>query len=97
MTKYYWKVSTTVAGYSYEADLHCIDCTQRRLWSGGFSIENRPDAEGGIDENGIPYRAADREGNLVHPIFEGDECATDQEGDPISDICGDCREIIRDP
>lgn len=65
-----------VIAYAYEADHHCIDCTRERF---GGSAE--------ADQNGVPIRARDNEGNPVHPVFDTDEQFLDL-------VCGDCGEVI---
>ena len=52
-----------VIGYTYEAAIHCVDCTKIRFQS----------SDGNIDENGISEEATDNEGNPVHAVSEGAE------------------------
>lgn len=54
----------TVIAYTYEADVHCMECTIRRF---------------GILEL-LACEAKDSEGNPVHPVFSTDEIAEPQEG-----------------
>jgi hypothetical protein len=75
-----------VIAYTYEADIHCIDCTRKRYESGGF--------------NGI-YDSLDNEGNLIHPLFDTDEWQELDESfiaeNPIQYLaCGDCHEVIEE-
>lgn len=70
-----------VIGYSFEADMHCVECTLARNRERPFSLDDPLGFGKGCDENGLPYAATDSEGNAVHPVFstdEGEEC------------CGDC-------
>lgn len=73
-----------VQGYTFEADLHCVECTQRRNTEKPFDLRpsDWPDYSPGNDENGLPYAAEDREGNLIHPVFSIDEMSDNH--------CGDC-------
>lgn len=48
-----------IIGWSYEADIHCYDCAQKRF---GVALDMT-----------APKSAVDNEGNLVHPIFSTDE------------------------
>jgi hypothetical protein len=79
-----------ILAYTYEADTHCIDCTQVRYH--GSELED-------TDINGIGFEQADSEGNLVHALFSYDEW---QEYDPayLAEnptqylACGNCHEVI---
>lgn len=75
-----------VIAYSYDADIHCIGCTQGRLANSGFKfpVNDRR------DEHLIPENAVDSEGNKIHPIF-----STDENSDGL--YCGDCHEEIEAP
>ena len=70
--------------YTYEADIHCIDCTNKRYESNGFNGK---------------YNALDNEGNLVHPLFSTDEWQ-EYDSSFLSEnptqylVCGDCHTII---
>lgn len=86
---YYGRHATTVIGYTYEADCHCIACTVKRHAAGGFKVDlQHPHAQPGDDANGVPYAAQDREGNLVHPIL------ADSEPGDAGDYCGECGDEI---
>ena len=91
-----------ITAYTYEADVHCIDCTtrnkkfQRTLcihYIQGIPCTNCRDS------NGLLYEQKDNDGNLVHPLFSTDEW---QELDPsfLEDnptqylACGDCHKTI---
>lgn len=52
--------ATDVVGYSYDAALHCVKCAEDRFAPG-------PDDS--------PSDYTDREGNEVHPIFNGPDAA----------------------
>lgn len=73
-----------ITAYTFEADLHCIDCTLTRHTRKPFALRpaDWPDYQRGKDENGLPYAAQDIEGNLVHPLFSTDEMSDNH--------CGDC-------
>lgn len=62
---------TRVVAYTYEADFHCIACTRQRF--GKHRLAHMPSAPHDYDNNGIDYKQADREGNLVHPVFGSDQ------------------------
>lgn len=81
-----WREDNTmrITGYTFEADLHCVECTLARHNRKPFHLRPKdwPDYIPGKDENGLPYAAQDREGNLVHPVFSTDEMSGNH--------CGDC-------
>lgn len=75
----------TIVGYTYEADVHCPECTHKRF---GPQYANCWHPR---DEHGLPDYAArdekamrDREGNAVRPVFTWDE-----RGESLTH-CGDC-------
>jgi hypothetical protein len=97
-----------IIAYTYEADYHCIDCTQTRfLWAW-----NNPELTckltehchwishtHEVDYHGIGYEVSDNEGNLVNPVFNTDEWQELDEGfieeNPTQFMaCGDCHEVI---
>ena len=59
MQKVPWVHVTTIVGYAYEADLHCLACTAQRF---------------GLDLQALQadFETTDGEGNPVHPVFAGD-------------------------
>jgi len=60
-----------IIGYTYEADYHCVDCTENRF---------------GQDDLGYAF-TVDNEDNLVHPIFSIDEIDSDAVcGDCLKEI-----------
>lgn len=68
----YWKhlyKSYSVLGYTYEAAIHCPECTVDRF---GEAVTQH-----GIDDSPV----TDNEGNIVHPLFadqaEPDEYCSD--------------------
>ena len=80
----------TVIAYTYEADTHCIDCTQVRFH--GSELKD-------TDSNGIGFEQADSLGDLVHALFSTDEWqeydeAFLAENPPQYLACGDCFEVI---
>ena len=81
-----------IMAYTYEADYHCPSCTRTRFhWTNkayGYDM-------GLLDSWGIPDSATDREGNLIHPVFNTDEWQelSDwyvEENPTQRLICGDC-------
>ena len=99
-----------ITAYTYEADVHCIDCTQTRfLWAWNNPELNCKLPEHShlighsheVDDNGIGYEVLDREGNTVHPLFSTDEWQELDESFlldyPIQYlVCGDCHEVIEE-
>lgn len=75
-----------IIGYTYEADMHCPDCTAR-AWAAGRLKSGLPGAK--LDEHTLPMDMIDREGNTVRPIFITDELAA-------AEHCGDCRAKLID-
>lgn len=71
-----------IRAYCYEAAMHCISCTQTRVFC---TNDQHPHASkpGSLDQHGVPHNAVDREGNLVHPVFSIDELGPDER-------CDDC-------
>ena len=68
-----------VIAYTYEADVHCPTCAANRFAHSSVSgLE--------LDEHGIWYGHTDREGNLIHPVFDIDEHDFTH--------CGDCHEEL---
>lgn len=77
-----------IIAYTYEADVHCPACTKqaaRRL----TLDHTHPEAVGfsDLDSHGIEYDTIDREGNLIHPVFDIDEHGFTH--------CGDCHEELK--
>jgi hypothetical protein len=66
-----YRKSFEIVGYTYEADIHCLDCTEKR-----FNVEI-DEYQGFEGEDKIE----DREGNNPHPVFldnlEGEEYCGD--------------------
>jgi hypothetical protein len=91
-----------IIAYTYEADAHCIGCTQKRFSDTGKVYGNENDIatfKSATDENGIWFEAEDSEGNFVHPLFDIDEWmeldAGHVEENPTQYLaCGNCHEII---
>ena len=86
-----------IIAYTYEADYHCIDCTNRRFayYHTGIVREEH------VDWWGIYVDQSDNEGNLVNPIFSTDEWQEFDESflaeNPIQYLaCGDCHEVIEE-
>ena len=76
--------ATTIIGYTYEADTHCVDCTKSRF---AYNWQFDPWDLDNFDKNDVPFSAMDNEGNLVHPIF----CGAEFDYQPN---CAECHEII---
>lgn len=84
-----------VIAYTYNSDVHCLDCTRQDTATGRLIINNsHPHARSGrrgcynsdaigYDENGIACNLQDSEGNLIHPVFDTDEHGFTH--------CGSCR------
>lgn len=75
--------------YSYNADVHCVDCARRRFWE---YIPATP-----FDANGVPEGALDNDGNTIHAVLPTDELPTDLtdgEGGSHTMNCGTCRAVI---
>jgi hypothetical protein len=90
----------TIVAYTYEAGLHCPDCTRARAERGGFALAALPIAgrPGGLDEHGVPLDAIDNEDNPVRPIFSTDEVGQyDETGRYLGAHCDTCGAVIYDP
>ena len=72
-----------VVGYTFDADVHCVDCTEAYVRENNNIGELVDIMEGRIE---FP----DGEGNPIHPIFD-----TDEAGNTPSH-CGDCGAFITD-
>jgi len=77
-----------VVGYTYDAAMHCPDCTKK------YIIEHFPETEKIIDSimggwiESSDYDIVDSENNAIHPAFD-----TDDAGD-TPDHCDDCGAFI---
>jgi|SRR5271165_1629475 len=82
---YYERKGTDIAGYQYDADVHCVGCTFVRFGNsdaGSTALRYGYLTVHGVklDEHAIPCDPSpqDSEGNEIHPIFvsglEGLEC-----------------------
>lgn len=69
-----------IIGYTYDADVHCRDCTHERF---GRQLVSGYDPLSAEDE------PLDSEGNPINPIFDITE-------DPLGGVwtCGDCGEEL---
>ncbi len=99
-----------IIAYTYEADVHCIDCTAQRFAhspANGFSwVEhnNNPVKQRSFGKPGVftSYTGTGAETALDAHLIPLD--ATDKEGNPIHPVfitdehdfthCGDCREEL---
>ncbi len=70
-----------IIGYTYEADIHCVDCAFNEAVVG--SLKRQPPLFVDSDEMGMALDLVDREGNKVRPVYSIDEGAT-------AAYCGDC-------
>ena len=76
-----------IIAYTYEADVHCPACT-RKAAKNMVVDHAHPHGVGfsALDSFGIEYDTVDREGNLIHPVFDTDEHGFTH--------CGDCHSEI---
>ena len=88
--------------YTYEANYHCIECTQKRFSNNGkvYGTENDiAQLKPCTDRNGIWFETIDIDGNFVHPVFTTDEWQELDE-DFVSEnpiqylVCGSCQVIV---
>lgn len=82
---------TRIIAYTYEADYHCIGCTQKRFAPPGTELKR--------DECGVPFLAHDGDKNPVHPVFDTDELPTDlsaHDGGWPAIACGTCQTVIHE-
>lgn len=80
-----------VVGYTYDADQHCVECTEKYV----KEIPIHTYREDKWHNHDMTWKelveeevVTDSEGNPIHPIFD-----TDEAGDS-PDHCGDCGEYI---
>lgn len=80
---------TRIIAYTYDADVHCIDCTRKRhsLWAlqrkyPGIYVKADGDHLVAVDEHGVADYSCDSEGHAIHPVFTTDE--------HDFTYCGDC-------
>ena len=91
-----------IIAYTYDADYHCIKCTNKRFayyHTGDVRFSSANDKSVQVDWWGIYVDQQDSEGNLVHPVFSTDEWQELDESylaeNPTQYLaCGDCHEII---
>lgn len=79
-----------IIGYTFNADYHCVDCTQRAFAPAKRGVK--------VDECGVPFLAHGMDKQPVHPVFDTDELPTDLEdrhGGASVMACRDCGIIIR--
>jgi len=72
-----------VIGYAFEADVHCPACTAQAVAEGRL-VPTADDNPPGTDEHGLPLALQDREGNPIHPVFEGDSWHCGRCGGPLA-------------
>ena len=65
---------TRIVAYTYEADVHCPECTRKRF-AAAYYGQWHPRDEHGLPDYAErdPQAMTDREGNPVHPVFSTDE------------------------
>lgn len=56
---------TQITAYTYEADYHCVQCTQKLRHWGVFEAR---------DEHGVPTDVRERKGSITHPVFSSGSC-----------------------
>ena len=79
----------SILGYTYLADHHCPACTVKARDAGALRLRASA-ATPRADQHGLAATLADREGNLIHPVFASDEPPLDDEGRCLGVQCGDC-------
>ena len=84
-----------IIAYTYEAAVHCPDCTRAAVGAARFLWADDPDAYS--DKHGIPSNACDREGNEVRPVFSTDETRADLpvSGGGCTLSCDTCRSVLK--
>ena len=93
-----------IIAYTYEADHHCIHCTNKRFayyHTNNIRFSDAHDKSVQVDWNGIYVDQQDTEDNLVHPLFSTDEWQVLDESylaeNPTQYLaCGDCHKIIEE-
>ena len=78
-------------GYTYEADMHCADCT--RTAAQRMTLDHKHPYAIGYpckDDRGVEYDLVDSEGHLIHPVFNIDE----NPDWPRAQRCGDCFDVL---
>jgi hypothetical protein len=73
-----------IIAYTYNADIHCPDCTHNDAACG--LLKRVPPLQLETDEHGIALDLEDSEGNPVHPVFSTDEIDLTH--------CGDCHQEL---
>jgi hypothetical protein len=73
-----------VIGYTYDADQHCVDCTEEYVKANNTIDGHIPNADDMDAFRSGEWEVDDSEGNPLHPIFD-----TDEAGD-TPDHCSDC-------
>lgn len=63
-------MSVQIVAYTFEADIHCPDCTIERAAVG--LLKREPPLNPYTDEFGLTADLVDREGNPVKPVFSTD-------------------------
>lgn len=71
-----------IVAYTFEADIHCPDCTTERAADGLLTRE--PPLHPYTDEFGLTADLVDREGNPARPVFSTDAFNV------VVPHCGDC-------
>ena len=77
---------TRIIAYTYEADVHCVACTQKRFAPSEVGHGPGLLTQWHEDQHGVPIESTDREGNSTHPVFTTDEHDFTH--------CGTCRDEL---
>jgi mannose/cellobiose epimerase-like protein (N-acyl-D-glucosamine 2-epimerase family) len=79
-----------IVAYTYDAAIHCVQCTQRRARQFKFDarLAEHVAPHLRIDEHGIHIGTIDSEGNQLRPVFSDDEIVRAQTH------CDDCNHPI---
>ena len=75
-------MSVRIVAYTFEADIHCPDCTTERAALGLLTRE--PPLRQPVDEHGLTADLVDREGNPIRPVFSTDAF------DAVAPRCSEC-------
>mgnify|MGYP003143606596 CR=1 FL=1 len=77
----YYARPDEIYAYTYDADIFCVECTQK-------NFQGNPKDP---DQHGISETAIDREGNTIYRCFyDSDLEYEDEDGRIFSYTCGDC-------
>jgi hypothetical protein len=77
-----------VVGYSYDAAVHCVDCTEEYVKKHNRLDGHVPNADDMDAFRSGEWEVLDSENNPIHAIFDTDE------GGDTPEHCDDCHEMI---